>query len=72
MARIKTQKQRSYIQEYNKEHYKTFKVDLRIDELQELNDLLKKEGLTKAAFLRRSIQELKNSHNSHQGYDKMV
>ena len=65
MARIKTEKQRSYIQEYNREHYKTFKVDLRIDELQELNDLLKKEGLTKAAFLRKAIQELKNSHNSH-------
>ena len=62
---LKTQKQRSYIQEYNREHYKTFKVDLRIDELQELNDLLKKEGLTKAAFLRKAIQELKNSHNSH-------
>lgn len=61
---LKTQKQRSYIQEYNREHYKTFKVDLRIDELQELNDLLKKEGLTKAAFLRKAIQELKNSHNS--------
>lgn len=62
---LKTQKQRSYIQEYNREHYKTFKVDLRIDELQELNELLKKEGLTKAAFLRKAIQELKNSHNSH-------
>lgn len=61
---LKTQKQRSYIQEYNREHYKTFKVDLRIDELQELNDLLKKEGLTKAAFLRKAIQEFKNSHNS--------
>lgn len=58
-------KAQAYIQEYNRKHYKAFKVDLRIDELQELNDLLKKEGLTKAAFLRKAIQELKNSHNSH-------
>lgn len=63
---------RPYKQEYNRIHYKTFKVDLRIDEFQELEDLLKKEGITKAAFLRKAIQELKNSHNSQEQHDKMV
>jgi len=55
---------KSYIQEYNKEHYKTFKVDLKKEELQELNELLKKEGLTKAQFLRDAIKDLKKAHKT--------
>ena len=51
--------QLEYIKEYNKKHYKTFKVDLKIEELEELNKLLKKKKLTKAKFLRISIEELK-------------
>lgn len=51
--------QQEYIQEYNKKHYRTFKVDLKIEELEELNKLLKKKGLTKAQFLRNSIEKLK-------------
>lgn len=58
-------KKQTYIQEYNKTHYKAFKVDMKPEELEELNSLLKELGLTKAEFLRKAIQELKNSHNSH-------
>lgn len=65
-------KAQAYIQEYNRKHYKAFKVDLRIDELEELNGILKKEGLTKAQFLRKAIEDLKLSHNSHEVHDKMV
>lgn len=54
-----------YIQEYNKEHYKAFKVDLKVEELEELEEMLKKKNLTKAQFLRNAIKELKHSHNSH-------
>ena len=55
-----------YIQEYNKEHYKAFKVDLKVQELDELEALLQKKGLSKAQFLRNAIKDLKHSHNSHQ------
>lgn len=51
--------QNKYIQEYNKEHYKTFKVDLKKEELEELNKLLLKCNLTKAQFLRNAIDTLK-------------
>lgn len=57
--------QQKYIQEYNKEHYKTFKVDLKVEEWEELELLLKNKGITKAQFLRDAIKKLKHSHNSH-------
>lgn len=53
--------QQKYIQEYNKKHYKTFKVDLKVEEMDELNKLLKKHKLTKAQFLRDSIEKIKKS-----------
>lgn len=51
--------QLDYIREYNKEHYKTFKVNLKSKELDDLNKLLKKYKLTKAQFLRNAIDTLK-------------
>lgn len=51
--------QQKYIQEYNKKHYKTFKVDLKKEEFDELNELLKEKNLTKAKFLRDAIEKLK-------------
>lgn len=48
-----------YKQEYSKQHYKTFKVDLKVEEMEQLNKLLKEIGLTKAQFLREAIQNLK-------------
>ena len=57
--------QQKYIQQYNKEHYKTFKVDLKISEWNELDKILKKKKISKADFLRKAIDDLKLSHNSH-------
>lgn len=51
--------QQEYIQEYNKAHYRAFKVDLKTEEIEELNKLLKEKGLTKAQFLRKAIERLK-------------
>ena len=56
--------QQKYIQEYNKGHYKTFKVDLKINEWEELENLLKGLKMTKAEFLRDAIKQL--AHKSHQ------
>lgn len=62
-------KAQAYIQEYNRKHYKAFKVDLRIDELEELNGILKKEGLSKADFLRKAILDLKFQHEVNQAFE---
>ena len=48
--------QLEYKMKYSKEHYKVFKVDLKKEEMEELNE---KHKLTKADFLRNSINELK-------------
>ena len=50
---------KEYKIKYNKEHYKAFKVDLKIDELEDLEKILKKKQLTKAQFLRNAIKNLK-------------
>lgn len=50
--------QPKYIQKYNKEHYKSFKVDLKKEEWEQLEKLLKEKGLTKAEFLRDAIKKL--------------
>lgn len=51
-----------YKQEYNKEHYKEFRAYLKLEEMQELESLLKKLNKTKAQFLRESIDKLKKSN----------
>ena len=53
--------QSKYIQEYNKAHYRAFKVDLKIEELEELERLLEKKGISKADFLRNAIEQLKKT-----------
>lgn len=50
--------QSKYNQKYNKEHYKAFKVDLKKEELEQLEKLLKEKGITKAQFLRDAIKKL--------------
>lgn len=52
--------QLEYITDWKKKNCKAFKVDLKIEEMEELNALLEKHKLTKAEFLRKSIEELKN------------
>lgn len=49
--------QQKYIQDYNKKHYSTFKVNLLKDEKKELDNLLDKKDLSQASFLRESIKE---------------
>lgn len=51
--------QQQYIKQYNQTHYKTFKVELKKEEKEELDELLKSLSMTKAAFLRNAIKELK-------------
>lgn len=53
-----------YDLEYKKKNLKQFKVDLRIEEMEELEELLKKFNLTKATFLRSAISDLKNKSTS--------
>lgn len=52
--------QKQYIRNFNKTHYKTFKVDLKLEEYEELENLLNKENMSKATFLRLAIEQLKN------------
>ena len=40
--------QQKYIQGYNKEHYKSFRVDLKKEEWEKANELLKINNMTKA------------------------
>ena len=49
-----------YKQKYAQEKYKTFKVDLKKEEWEELDELLTKIDMTKADFLRKAIEQLKN------------
>jgi len=49
----------NYKVKYNKEHYKVFKVDLKIEEAEELERILKGKKLTKAQFLRNAIKMIK-------------
>ena len=49
---------KEYKIKYNKEHYKAFKVDLKIDELEQLEVILKTLNKTKAQFLRDAIKQL--------------
>lgn len=50
-----------YKQQYGKEHYKVFKVDLKKEESEELENMLKEDNKTKAEFLRESIEKYKET-----------
>lgn len=52
--------QNKYIQEYIRLNKKQFKVDLNIDEYQELKELLKKNNLSNVQFVRNAINDLKD------------
>lgn len=51
----------NYTREYNKKHYKTFKVDLKKEEFEKLENFLKQNNYTKASFLREAIRKLLES-----------
>ena len=47
-----------YINEYNKTHYKQFKVSLKVDEYNELKKLLKHKKMSNADLIRYAIDKL--------------
>lgn len=46
-----------YIRNYNKEHYKRFVAELPKDLSLEFENKLKKENISKAQFLKKSVEE---------------
>lgn len=63
MQETKTFNQNEYINNYKKEHYSTFKVDLKKKEKQELDELLKQHNITKKQFLMDAIKKFKEELN---------
>ena len=53
--------QTDYIREYNKKHYSSLKINLKKEEKEELDKLLKENGWTKPQFIRIAIEVLKKS-----------
>lgn len=53
--------QNKYKQEYNKKNYSRFLVDLPKKDKEELDELLKQNGITKAEFLRWAIEQYKKT-----------
>ena len=51
--------QSKYIQEWNKQNKKQFKVNLNIPEYEELKNLLKENNLSNVQFVRNALNELK-------------
>ncbi|MGN1268192.1 MAG: hypothetical protein ACI4U0_01610 [Candidatus Aphodocola sp.] len=52
--------QTKYINEWQKEHKKQFKVDLNKDEFENAEKLLKEKKLTKVGFVRLALKNLEN------------
>lgn len=50
--------QAKYIQGYNKDHYKTFKVDLKKDEWDNADKLLKEKNMSKVELVRIALKML--------------
>lgn len=57
--------QQKYIQEYNKKHYVRFVADLKQEEMKLLNELLKKQNISKAQFIRNAIIDLQRKSSNH-------
>ena len=51
--------QNKYIQEWNKQNKRQFKVNLNIPEYEELKNLLKENNLSNVQFVRNALNELK-------------
>lgn len=50
-----------YNMAYNKENYKKFGADLKKEEVEKANLLLKKYNLNKAEFIRRALKKLEEN-----------
>ncbi len=53
--------QQKYIQEYNKKNYSRFLVDLPKKDKEELDKMLKEDGMSKATFLKIAIDKYKKT-----------
>lgn len=53
--------QQKYIQEYNKKNYSRFLVDLPKKDKEELDRMLKEDGMSKANFLKIAIDRYKKT-----------
>ena len=49
-----------YINKYTNENYKTFGAKLRIEEYDEIKELLKHKGMTNADFIRYALEKLRS------------
>ena len=57
--------QNEYIKEYNKKHYSYLKVQLKKEEKEELDQLLKKLNISKPEFIRQCINLFKQGKNKN-------
>lgn len=53
-----TEHQREYLRQYKKDNLKQFKVDLRIEEYDKIDKYLREHNITKAQFLRDTIDKI--------------
>lgn len=53
--------QKDYIREYNKQHYSQFKANIKKQEMEELNELLKKYHMNKTQFILKAKELLKQN-----------
>ena len=51
--------QKEYIKEYNRSHYASLRVQLKKEEKEQLDKLLKKHNLPQPAFMRWAMEQLK-------------
>ena len=65
MQEKKEVNQNEYIKEYNKKHYSYLKVQLKKEEKEELDQLLKKLNISKPEFIRQCINLFKQGKNKN-------
>jgi len=49
-----------YINKYTNENYKTFGAKVRLEEYDEIKELLKHKGMTNADFIRYALEKLRS------------
>lgn len=55
-----TQAKYDYINKYSKENYITFGTKLKIEEYEELKEMLEAKGMTNADFIKWAIEKLRS------------
>ncbi len=52
--------QKEYIKEYKKTHYKQLSIDLKIKDMEKLDNYCKKNNITKKDFVMKEINKIKD------------